>query len=36
VTTTCPTTGTTRTELLRLLTTITDPTMASAADLASC
>jgi hypothetical protein len=38
VTTTCPTTGTvtTRTELFRLLTTITDPTVASAADLAGC
>lgn len=38
VTTTCPTTGTatTRTELFRLLTTITDPTVASAAELASC
>lgn len=34
----CPATGTatTRTELFRLLTTITDPTMASAADLANC
>jgi hypothetical protein len=38
VTATHPGTGevTTRTELLRLLTTITDPTMASAADLADC
>jgi hypothetical protein len=38
VTATCPTTGavTTRTELFRLLTTITDPTIASAAELAGC
>lgn len=38
VTTTCPTTGTaaTGTELFRLLSTITDPTTASAAELASC
>jgi hypothetical protein len=38
VTATCPTTGTatTRTELFRLLTTITDPTVASAAELAGC
>lgn len=38
VTTTCPTTGTvtSRTELFRLLTTITDPTVASAAELAGC
>ena len=38
VTATCPTTGavTTRTELFRLLTTITDPTTASAAELAGC
>jgi hypothetical protein len=38
VTTTCPTTGTvtTRTELFRLLTTITDPAVASAAELAGC
>jgi hypothetical protein len=38
VTATHPGTGevTTRTELFRLLTTITDPTMASAADLAGC
>jgi hypothetical protein len=38
VATTCPITGnaTTRTELFRLLTTITDPTVASAAELAGC
>jgi hypothetical protein len=38
VTATDPRTGTvtTRTELFRLLTTITDPTLASAADLADC
>jgi hypothetical protein len=38
VTATCPATGavTTRTELFRLLTTITDPRMASAAELAGC
>jgi hypothetical protein len=38
VTTTDPTTGTatTRTELFRLLTTITDPQVASAAELAGC
>jgi hypothetical protein len=38
ITATDPGTGaaTTRTELVRLLTTITDPTMASAADLADC
>jgi hypothetical protein len=38
VTATCPATGTvtTRTELFRLLTTITDPTLASASDLAGC
>jgi hypothetical protein len=38
VTTTCPTIGTvtSRTELCRLLTTITYPQVASAADLASC
>lgn len=38
VTVTCPNSGavTTRTELFRLLTTITDPTVASAADLAGC
>lgn len=38
VTTTCPRTGTitTRTELFRLITTITDPTAASAAELAAC
>jgi hypothetical protein len=38
VATTCPTTGTatTRTELFRLVTTITDPTVASAAELAGC
>lgn len=38
VTATCPATGavTTRTELFRLLTTITDPTVASAAELAGC
>lgn len=38
VTATCPTTRTvtTRTELFRLLTTITDPTVASAAELAGC
>jgi hypothetical protein len=38
VTATCPTTGTvtTRTELFRLLTTITDPKLASAAELADC
>jgi hypothetical protein len=37
-TATCPTSGavTTRTEGFRLLTTITNPTIASAADLASC
>jgi Insertion element 4 transposase N-terminal len=38
VTATCPATGTvtTRTELFRLITTITDPNLASAADLAAC
>jgi hypothetical protein len=38
VTATCPATGTvtTRTELFRLLTTITDPAIASAPDLAGC
>ncbi|GAA0909599.1 IS4 family transposase [Virgisporangium aurantiacum] len=38
VTVTCPTGGaaTTRTELFRLITTITDPTVASAAELAGC
>src|SRR6266545_4518564 len=38
VTATCPATGTvtTRTELFRLLTTITDPAMASAPELAGC
>jgi hypothetical protein len=38
VTATCPATGTTttRTELFRLLTTITNPAIASAADLADC
>jgi hypothetical protein len=38
VTATCPATGTatTRTELFRLLTTITDPTIASAAEMAGC
>jgi hypothetical protein len=38
VTATCPTSGTvtSRTELFRLLTTITEPAIASAADLAGC
>jgi hypothetical protein len=38
VTATCPATGvvSTRTELFRLLSTITDPTLASATDLARC
>jgi hypothetical protein len=38
VTATCPATGTvtTRTELFRLITTITDPNLASADDLAAC
>jgi Insertion element 4 transposase N-terminal/Transposase DDE domain len=38
VTATCPTTGTvtTRTELFRLITTITNPTLAPAAELAAC